>query len=1002
MVGICFGQNTLFSIGVADGSSAEFGGAKEGINGYVKKLGDRDRLFMVGRDKTQDWTYILPGTKGTWAGMGYWSWRVNFAPFAFTLESAPTKPCALVIDVAKVHQDAPIVRLEVNGIAHDINVASLKNKKQLRFAIPVGQLKQGSNILRLHSYKGDWLEFDAVSFESEDPTLKLAAPRSFAVQQLSMAGKDRLNEKTQRTQALVIDVINMQQQPQTLDVWVDGKMVESHDFLQGRQSWDVPLPAVDTDTERSVIIKDKDGVVSGDLLVQKKSDLVRLSDEVNMLAGTTNSRWMITPGPAAPMCLMRISPENETARWKGGYDYQVESIAGFGHIHEWTMSGMMTMPHHGKMFVKQGSRFDPDSGWRSRINPKEAVAEVGKYSVTLQDTGIKAEMGATKRSSLERYTYPKAVDPRIICALQTGVDEYKTYINEVHVEQTSPYEIRGYSKQQNWGSGYPEKQDYIVHFVMQFDQPIKQLDGWKDGKLSTAVKTIDYKRSGKGLGDCGFSPVFDLPKGGVVNMRTGISLVDIEGAANNLKTEITEPFGWDLDKLVEESKQTWDDLLGRITLETKDATRRQRFYTSLYRSLSGRGICSDVDGRWRDASEKIQTAPKGLEMFSSDGVWGTHWNLNQLWNWVYPEISQTFMESQIQYFEKTGYTLKGPAGAEAIGVMLGSPELPLMAGAWTAGVRGSDPEKLWKAFYHQQTTPGKHLLYGGYAGNEHYSDYLKYGYVTSEGKGYGHYASSTLEYAYQDWATAQLAMALKRPAATIKMFSDRANNWKNAIHPASLKVRFKNRQGAWTDKTHCVEGSDTQLRWFVPQNTQGLMKYLGGSEKAVGILNSEFEASEAMNFMAPADQMGFIKVNHGNQTMMHSSYLFNAFGKPELTQKWVRSILNRYYGYTPYDAYLGDEDQGQMSAWLNLSSMGIFSIDGGVGADSMVEFVPPSFEKMEVKRPLGADWVITASEKVVNSGKARSVKINGKKAQGFRTKLSDLLLKEGSVKIEWE
>jgi putative alpha-1,2-mannosidase len=180
------------------------------------------------------------------------------------------------------------------------------------------------------------------------------------------------------------------------------------------------------------------------------------------------------------------------------------------------------------------------------------------------------------------------------------------------------------------------------------------------------------------------------------------------------------------------------------------------------------------------------------------------------------------------------------------------------------------------------------------------------------------------------------------------------------------------------------------------------MRYFGSGERAISILDQDFKSSEPMNYMAPADNMSAIKVNHGNQNMMHASYLFNAFGKPELTQKWARSILDRYYGYTPYDAYLGYEDQGQMSAWLNLASIGVFSIDGGIGPDSMVEFIPPSFDRIRVKRPLGADWIILATREVVDSGKAKSLTINGKEIKGFRTKLSKLLSGKKALRIEWK
>jgi len=998
-------SKVLWQIGKVDNSSAEFDGAKEGRRGYLKRLGDRDKLFIVGHhEPAEAWTYILPGAKDGWAGCGYWSWRINFSALAFTLENRPAKPVFLDIDIASIDKNKlPTIRFEINNQQLDITPNKEAGLKKLRVALPEGSLRKGGNIIRMHSRAGGALEFDAVSLTSDDAQLKLAPGRSAVVQDISFAKGSRADSKEH---TLIVDVINMEENSAPLEIWMDGKKIGAHKFQRGRQAWEFMVPAVDSTTQHTVTVRDGKGMISELELEQSPVDQLQLVDEVNMLAGTCNSRVFFTPGPTMPMGLVRYAPVNEPIRWKSGYDYQRETISGFVHLHEYTMDGLLVMPFQGDT-----SPISRDA-WQSGFDLRKAKAEVGKYSATLEDSGIQVDISATKRASISRFNYPKgSKSPRVICSMQTGISESGTYILEAHVEQVSDREIRGWSKQYHKPRAYPQNQDYTVHFVMQFNHPIKSIDGWQDDQALTNIKELIYQHAHhdnkqeivkeRNFGTCGVTPIFDLPDGGELIVRTGVSLVDVQGAVNNLQKEITEPFGWKFDQVVRQNKQAWNDLLKRIAIKTHDVTRRSRFYTCLYRSLSGRGGCEDVDGRWVDTNEVIRDDAKDTSIITCDGVWGTHWNLSQLWNWYYPEYSKSWLVSQMLHFKHVGWTLKAPSGAEAMGIMMGAPEIPIMAGAWTAGIRPVDADTLWEAIYHQQTTPGQYLKSGGYVGNESYEGYLKYGYIPSDVSGRAHYSSSTLEYAYQDWCVAQVAKMTKRPLEDIELFEKRAKNWKNAVHPDLGLVRFKNRAGEWTDKSHCAESSDSQYRWHVPHDLDELYPYLGG-EKAVKLLNEEFRLSEPMNFMAPGDSMKAIKINHGNQPMMHAGFLFNAFGKPELSQKWVRSIMDRYYGYTPYDAYLGDEDQGQMSAWLNLASIGLFSIDGGVGPDSIVELIPPSFEEVRLTRPHGADWIIRASADVVATGKADTVKVNGQVIENKRIPLKTLLSGKELVEIDWK
>lgn len=78
---------------------------------------------------------------------------------------------------------------------------------------------------------------------------------------------------------------------------------------------------------------------------------------------------------------------------------------------------------------------------------------------------------------------------------------------------------------------------------------------------------------------------------------------------------------------------------------------------------------------------------------------------------------------------------------------------------------------------------------------------------------------------------------------------------------------------------------------------------------------------------------------------MQAAYLFNYSGKPWLTQKYTRAILDIYYGNQPYDGWQGDEDEGQMGGWFVMSALGLFEMDGGVTETPTFDLTSPLFSK---------------------------------------------------------
>lgn len=165
-------------------------------------------------------------------------------------------------------------------------------------------------------------------------------------------------------------------------------------------------------------------------------------------------------------------------------------------------------------------------------------------------------------------------------------------------------------------------------------------------------------------------------------IQTGLSLVSIEGARQNLEKEMIRPFRWDFEACVNNARQTWNSLLGKIKVEGGKEQDKRKFYTNLYRAYAGKQTWNDIDGKYRDACENIQQLKPGQAMYGGDAFWNSYWNLNGLWSIVSPEIIDNWVTTQLEMYRHTGWTSKGPAGIEYSGIMEGSHEVALMVAAY--------------------------------------------------------------------------------------------------------------------------------------------------------------------------------------------------------------------------------------------------------------------------------------------------------------------------------
>ena len=924
----------LWEIGENDDRAAEFAMGPSDYNEFVTSdFGFEDRFYVVGHSSArQDIPYVLPGPKDEWAGSSIYA----------------------------------------GDRTHDINIL---------FGVD-----------RLERDASAELQLDLVDVQSHGAVVKLrvnGVERRFPVQ--GSSGDDAVNGIYHRAQEQVLRLPLQGSDLRRGDNHVCISVLEGSWIVldQIRFLADGVRLLRPDQTLHLLDVKSAELDLNGG----PKRRFRTPADYVDTSMGVGHSRWMIAPGPWMPFSMVKLSPDNQNTCWQSGYQHTLETIGCMSHLHEWTMAGLGMMPTNGPLQTQVGDQLHPDEGYRSRIDKRSEQTPLGYYCVRLTDTDILLEATATTRCSLQRYTFPSDRDGRVMIDLQIP-SEYNYQLRDVEMRQVSSTRIEGYSHQLTpnvWSND--ADQDYTLHFVIEFDRPILRSGYWANQQVFHG----DHLQ-GRDLQDAGFYVEFDTKAHPVVQVRTGISMVSVENAALNLETEVSRPCAWDFNKVVKLQRQAWNDLLGRVEIETPLLREKVRFYTNLYRSMC-RNCFSDVNGDWMAPDGRVRRFqdPAHEMALGCDAFWNTFWNLNQVWNLITPEWSSRWVHSQLALYDACGWLAKGPAGMKYIPVMVGEHEIPQMVSAWQMGIRDFDGQKVLQAMIHQQTTPATRVP-GGFAGNRDLLPYLRYHYVPYQ---LGRFSNS-LEYSFDDWTVGQMARSLG-DEATYRHFDERGAWWRNAINPANGYAHMRDTLGGWMPdfdpfrsgaNDQYVEANAWQISYFVPQDVPGLVSVMG-ADAFVDRLDEGFRTSDVVRYNAPNEIYENYPVVQGNQQSMHFAFLFNWAGRPDLTQRWTRSILDRYYGYGKANAYLGDEDQGQMSAWFVMASMGLFQTDGGCRTEPIYEIASPLFPRVTIhlggRYGRGKDFVIEAHHTSAKNKYVRSATLNGRPLSTFHFPASELL-----------
>ena len=732
-------------------------------------------------------------------------------------------------------------------------------------------------------------------------------------------------------------------------------------------------------------------------------------DYVNPFIDSHKSRWIFFSSACRPFGMVNLSPDTWVhGTWNSGYMYDSMHVRCFSHIHAWQMAGIPVMPTSSEFRGHLGMEAN-----KSAFSHEKETAMPGYHQVYLEDYDINAELTSTARTGFHRYTFPVGDDNYIL--FDVGAFLAHGPVVKAGIFRVNDREIAGYSLM---AGTIRRPEDTYVYFVARFDRPFEKFGGWREGEIIEA-DNIEGESTG---GYVQFTTVSRDP----VLVKVGISYTGIEKARLNLETEIPH---WDFDRIRKESLEEWNKWLSRIEVEGGSEKQHIKFYTDLWHALLGRRIVSDVDGSYCDMTgdgpviRQVRLDEKGRPLFpqhNSDSFWGTHWSLNILWPLVCPDVMDAFCNTFLEIYEHGGLIPRGPSGGNYTFVMIGDQAAPFMAAAWNEGIRNFDIEKAYQGLL-------KNAYIGGirdHAGYEHQEPatgggmkyYLERGYVPEHIEGHGYHmdgAAMTMEYAYQDWCVAQLALALGK-TDDHKRFMERSNNYRNLWDDSLKLIRPRNKDGSWLadfapvgegfNMPGFVESNSAIYTNFVPHDMDGLIGLFGGRDAYVEFLNASFEKASANDFIAEHGRHGISWVDYENQPGTQMAHLFNHAGAPWLSQKWVREVKERTFGgTTPYEGYNGDEDQGQMGALGVLMAIGLFQVDGGASARPTYEITSPIFDRITIHLDPeyypGKEFVIITRNNSPENMYIQAARLNGEPLRRYWFS-HDQLTEGGKLELE--
>jgi len=735
------------------------------------------------------------------------------------------------------------------------------------------------------------------------------------------------------------------------------------------------------------------------------------------------------PGATVPFGMVQLSPDTDTlpyevdGRYNGdvykycaGYQYADRTIVGFSHTHfsgtgHSDLGDILLMPTTGPLQMNPGTADAPENGYRSRFSHSAEKASPGYYSVLLEDNDILAELTATVRTGVHRYTFNKGGDAHVILDMVHGIynDAGKNVWTFIRVENDTL--VTGFRQTSGWA------RTRSLFFAIAFSKPIESY-GFRDDSPARVYRGF-WRRfdQGNNFPEAAGRNIrghfdFTAKPGEQLIVRVAISPVSTAGALANLVAEAPQA---DFDAVMERAEEMWRAELQKVKVTMMDESRMTSFYTSLYHTFLSPTVYMDADGSYRGLDQNIHRAD-GFTNYTTFSLWDTYRALHPLFTIVQQQRTADMINSMLAHYDQSVHHMLPVWShhANENWCMIGYHAVPVIADAIVKKIAGFDYARAAEACI----TSARNGWYDGL------DDYMKLGYVPDERTGSS--VSVTLEYAYDDWCIAQAVSKLPdyTPAALHEPASDgasgerlsrpsvadnsgktlnrsdsnlynnpydeffnRSRNFLNVWDPSKGFMRPRKRDGSFRENfdvlsTHgqgFIEGNAWNYSLYVPQDPAELIRLHGGSKRFTQHLDSLFTMYLPDSFFAETEDItreGIIgNYVHGNEPSHHVPYLYNYAGAPRKTQYWVRHIMDTKYLPAP-DGLSGNDDCGQMSAWYVFSAMGFYPVAPG---SDRYDLGSPLVKEATITLENGKTFKVTALNQGPQNIYVRKTELNGKK-----------------------
>ena len=695
------------------------------------------------------------------------------------------------------------------------------------------------------------------------------------------------------------------------------------------------------------------------------------SAHVNPFIGT-GGHGHTFPGAVVPHGMIQPSPDTRIDGWDAcsGYYYNDSTINGFSHTH---VSGtgccdygdVLLMPTVGKQTYQTTDSQSQQLPYASAFSHENESAEPGYYSVFLDRYQVKAELSASKRGAIHRYTFPASKESGFIIDLDYSLQRQTN--SEMEIKVLSDTEICGHKKTTYWAF------DQYINFYAKFSKPFTYT-------LINDSVTMD---NGKRLPICKALLQFETKKDEQVLVKVGVSAVDVKGAQNNVLSEIAD---WDFDKVRQHARNEWNRYLSKIDVTTTNQEDKTIFYSALYHTGISPNLFTDADGRYLGMDLRVHQGDVKQPIYTTFSLWDTFRALHPLMTIIDPDLNTQFIQSLLKKHQEGGIFPMWDLASNYTGTMIGYHAVPVIVDAYTKGYRDFDIQEAYKACLRtaEYDTTGikcpalvlPHLMPKA----KYYKNSI--GYIPCDRENES--VAKALEYAYNDWCISVFAESMTdfdnkdkyaRFAKAYEFYFDKETRFMRGLNSkGEWRTPFNPRASTHRNDDYC-EGTAWQWTWFVPHDVEGLVNLMGGENAFASKLDSLFTADSSLEGeTTSSDISGLIgQYAHGNEPSHHVTHLYNYVNRPWRTQELVDSVFQSQYANRP-DGLAGNEDCGQMSAWYILNSMGFYQVCPGKPVYSIGR---PVFDQAIVNLTNGKKFTVMVKNNSKKNKYIESMSLNG-------------------------